>query len=190
MEQNTALLIMDMQQGILNGFPGSAALVSKAAEAIAAARQNNIPVIYVVVGFRAGFPEISSNNMSFSAAKQHFAAVDMAEFMNIHPDLAPADGELIVIKRRISAFTGSDLEVILRAKNIQHLVLSGIATSGVVLSTLREAADKDYRLTVIEDCCADREEEVHRLLMDKIFVRHGIIMSVAAWAESLTGKTL
>jgi hypothetical protein len=57
------------------------------------------------------------------------------------PRLAAAAGDLIVTKRRVSAFTGSDLEVVLRAAGTEHLVLTGIATSGVVLSTLRQAAD-------------------------------------------------
>jgi len=74
-----------------------------------------------------------------------------------------------VIKRRVSAFTGSDLEVLLRAFDIRHMVLTGIATSGVVLSTLTEAADKDYRVTVLADCCADGDEEVHRVLITKVF---------------------
>ncbi len=88
---------------------------------------------------------------------------------------------MIVTKRRISAFTGSDLEVILRAQNIRHLVLTGISTSGVVLSTLREAADKDYRLTVISDCCADREEEVHRALLQQVFPRQADVIGLEDW---------
>ena len=95
-----------------------------------------------------------------------------------YPALAPADEEVVVVKRRVSAFTGSDLEVILRAYGIQHLVLAGLSTSGVVLSTLREAADKDYRVTVLSDCCADRDEEVHRVLTTKVFLMQADVVGV------------
>ena len=76
----------------------------------------------------------------------------------------------MVTKRRVSAFAGSDLEVVLRSGEVGHLVLCGIATSGVVLSTLREAADRDYRLTVLSDLCVDPDPEVQRVLLEKPLV--------------------
>src|SRR5580658_8698496 len=154
MEQNIqspALLVMDMQSAILRNLPDTATLIGNVAKAIASARDKKIPVIFVVVGFRQGAPEINPTNKSFAAGKERFANTDMAQFMTVHPSIAPVEGELIITKRRVSSFTGSDLEVVLRAFGVQHMVLTGIATSGVVLSTLREAADKDYRLTVIAD---------------------------------------
>ena len=89
--------------------------------------------------------------------------------------------EITVIKRRVSAFTGSDLEVILRAQGIQHIVLTGVATSGVVLSTTREAADKDYRITILRDGCADGDEEVHHVLTTKVFPRQAEVITVDEW---------
>lgn len=80
---------------------------------------------------------------------------------------------------------GSDLEVVLRANSIQHLVLTGIATSGVVLSTLREAADKDYRLTVLSDCCADPDAEVHLMLTTKVFPRQADVLTHTQWMDNL-----
>jgi nicotinamidase-related amidase len=99
----------------------------------------------------------------------------------IHPAVAPADNDVIVTKRRVSAFTGSDLEVVLRAADVDHLVLTGIATSGVVLSTLRQAADLDYRLTVLADGCLDADPEVHRVLMEKVFPRQADVVRIADW---------
>lgn len=183
MEQNknTALLVMDMQAGILRNFPDTTALITNVAKAIANARDKNIPVIYVTVGFRAGAPEISANNKSFSTGRERFTNLRMEEFMRIESSVAPLANEIVVTKRRISAFTGSDLEVVLRAQNIQHLVLSGVSTSGVVLSTTREAADKDYSITILSDCCADADEEVHRVLTTKIFLRQTEVMKVEDW---------
>lgn len=180
-KDNTALLVMDMQETLLDSMPDSTTVISKVAQAIASARSNNIPVIYVVVGFRQGAPEISTSNKGFMAGKQLFANVSPAGFTTIHPDLAPLENECVVVKRRVSAFTGSDLEVVLRSLNIQHIVLTGIATSGVVLSTLREAADKDYRITVLSDGCADRDEEVHLLLNEKVFQRQAEVLTIEEW---------
>lgn len=183
MTQNTALLVMDMQTNFLGLFPDTKPLLSHVAKAIANAREKKIPVIYVVVGFRQGMPEISMYNKSFAAHKERFASVNMDELIKIHPDMAPQAGEVTVIKRRVSAFAGSDLEVLLRAFDIRHMVLTGIATGGVVLSTLTEAADKDYRLTVLADCCADGDEEIHRVLTTKIFPRRGDVLTVEEWSK-------
>lgn len=180
-QRNTALLVMDMQAGIVAMLPGAATILGNTIKAITKAREAKIPVIFVVVGFRPGSPEIGLNNKTFAASKERFATVDMTEFMKVHEDLKPQADEVVVIKRRVSAFTGSDLEVILRAYGVQHLVLTGIATSGVVLSTLREAADKDYGLSVLADCCADGDEEVHRVLTTKIFPRQADVLTVEEW---------
>jgi nicotinamidase-related amidase len=190
MEQNKmagVLLVMDMQSSILARLSDSKYLVEKVKKAIGLARGNKMPVIYVVVGFRPGAPEISSNNKSFTAFKQTLISQNMDEMIKINPELMPEQGDITVIKRRISAFSGSDLEVVLRAFSARHLVLSGVSTSGVVLSTIREAADKDYALTVLSDCCADADEEVNRVLMTKVFPRQADVRTVNEWEEFLVG---
>jgi nicotinamidase-related amidase len=78
--------------------------------------------------------------------------------------------------------------VLLRAAGADALVLAGIATSGVVLSTLRQAADLDYRLTVLADACTDADPEVHRVLTEKVFPRQALITSTEEWIESLGDK--
>jgi nicotinamidase-related amidase len=92
--------------------------------------------------------------------------------LEIHPTVGPQDEEIIVVKHRVGAFAGTDLEMILGAKDIDTLVLFGFATSGVALSTLRYAADLGYRCVVIKGCCADRDAEVHNCLTEKVFPRH------------------
>jgi nicotinamidase-related amidase len=179
--KSTALLVMDMQPMVFANLPQADVIVKNVAEAIKKARANNIPVIYVRVGFRQGTPEISSNNKIFSAAKQTYANINMDDFLKIEPSIAPLENDIVVTKRRVSAFTGSDLEVVLRGSGITHLVLTGFATSGVVLSTTREAADKDYRITVLHDCCADRDDEVHRVLATKVLPRQADVIGLNNW---------
>ena len=178
---NTALLVMDMQTSLLARLSDAAAFISNVDKARTHARTNNIPVLYIVVGFRPGMPEISSNNKGFSASKEQLANVSMEEWKRIDASVSPLENEIVITKRRISAFTGSDLEVVLRGLGIQHLILTGISTSGVVLSTVREAADKDYRLTVLSNGCADVDPEVHRVLTTKIFPRQAEVMTIEEW---------
>jgi nicotinamidase-related amidase len=181
-----ALLVMDMQVGIVSRFAQTDDLLTLTSTAISAARAASIPVIYVVVAFRPGFPEISPRNKSFSATRQQQSSSSTPMItMEIHPAIGPQPTDIVVTKRRVSAFSGSDLEVVLRAQDISHLVLCGIATSGVVLSTLREAADKDYQLTVLADCCVDGDEEVHRVLLSKVFPRQAEVIQASEWIAKL-----
>jgi nicotinamidase-related amidase len=178
----TALLVMDIQMGILGRLPQQGAgIIKKAADAIKLARERDIKVIFVRVGFQKGLPEISPANKSFYAFKDHLSGANLDAFMRIPPALGIMDGDIIVNKKRVSAFAGSDLEMILRAQNISHLVLSGIATSGVVLSTLRQAFDKDYQLIVLSDACADSDEQMHQFLIQKLFPKQAEVMTIDEW---------
>jgi len=178
----TVLLVMDVQRGIVERFADDPGYLERLGAAIAAARGAGVPVVYVTIGFRPGHPEISARNLTFSAlaAAGRFAEGDPAA--DIHPAVAPGPGDLVVTKRRVSAFTGSDLDVVLRGLGAGTLVLTGIATSGVVLSTLRQAADLDYQLVVLADACLDADPEVHRVLTEKVFPRQAEVSAVARWA--------
>lgn len=172
---------MDYQTGIVSSYIKDPDLLPRAASVLKHARSLAIAIIYVQVGFRPNFPEISPRNAAFSgirdsAQRQQLFAGSGRE---IHSSVAPEVDDIIVTKHRYGAFPGTDLDMILRAKDIDTLILFGISTSGVVLSTLRHAADADYRLIVIKDCCADADAEVHACLMDKVFPRQATIVSTA-----------
>jgi nicotinamidase-related amidase len=173
---------MDIQDPMVDGLANKAEYLQKIHRTIDAARANTIPVIYVVIGFRPTMPEFNSRSKGLRALRETGAADGL---VNPLPVLTLTETDVVVTRRRVSAFTGSDLEILLRAKNIDHLVLAGISTSGVVLSTLREAVDKDYILTVLSDLCADRDEEVHRVLTEKVFPRHADVLSSTEWLSTL-----
>ena len=185
---HTALLVMDMQERIVARISQAGDVLTPVHTAIDAARAASIPVIYVVVTFRPGYPEISPNNKAFTGFKQQLSSSSTSGAMEIASAIAPQPTDIVVTKRRVSAFSGSDLEVVLRAQNISHLVLCGIATSGVVLSTLREAADKDYQLTVLANCCFDSDEEVQRVLLTKVFPRQAEVVHSSEWRTGLESK--
>ena len=183
---STALLVMDMQNAVIERF-AAAGVLERAVAAAAAARAHGVPVIFARVAFRPGHPEVGPRNKAFAALAGSGGFAD-ENATAIHPALAPAPGEVVVTKRRVSAFAGSDLDVVLRAGAIRDLVLCGIATSGVVLSTLRQAADLDFGLTVLRDACGDADDEVHRVLTEKVFPRQAEVLDVAAWAAGVAAK--
>jgi nicotinamidase-related amidase len=173
---------MDYQNAIVAIYGDKeGALVSRAAGALKHARSSGICVIHVQVGFRPGFPEISSRNILVSAIKasEQRRAMFEGPYAAIHPSVAPEPSEIVITKHRVGAFAGTDLEMILRAKDIDTLILFGISTSGCVLSTLLDAFDADYRLAVIKDCCTDLDPELHTCLVEKFFPQRASVLSAA-----------
>jgi nicotinamidase-related amidase len=176
---------MDVQRSIVARYGDDQGLLTRLDRAIQSARTSGVPVIYVRVGFRVGHPEIPVANKTFSALAAAGGFLDSSADAQIHPQVAPQPRDIVVTKKRVSAFAGSDLDVVLRGLRIDTLVLTGIATSGVVLSTLRQAADLDFSLVVLSDACADTDPEVHRVLMDKVFPRQAEVMTVTEWVRSV-----
>jgi len=183
---HSALLVMDVQNGIVRRFAENLAVMAPFQRAVGAARRARIPVIFVRVAFRDGYPEVSAKNKTFSAVAERGGMTISEASTQIHSSVAPLPDEPVVTKLRVSAFAGSDLEVILRSRGIDTLILTGIATSGVVLSTLREAVDKDYGLVVLSDACLDADPEVHRVLAEKVFPRQVDILTVSEWAITVS----
>jgi nicotinamidase-related amidase len=183
----TAVLIMDYQNDIVRMLPENVqvSLLDRASTILKKARQSRMPVVYVVVRFRDGYPEINPHNKLFSSVKESGHLREGTAGSEIHDRVAPQPEDIIVTKRRVGAFFTSDLETILRAKNIDTLVLFGISTSGVVLSTIRWAADMDYSLVVISDACADRDAEVNRVLMDKVFPWQATVVTTQEFLNAI-----
>jgi nicotinamidase-related amidase len=177
---------MDYQLGILGRVEQGDVLLNSAGEALAMARSAGMAVGYVRVAFtEADYAAIPASNISFTRA---IATQNMdadAPHTQIHEAVAPKPGDVVVRKTRVGAFSTTDLEAQLAERGIDTLLLAGISTSGVVLSTVRWAADRDYRLYVLEDACADADAEVHRVLMGKVFPRQAFVIGVADLPELL-----
>ena len=131
---------------------------------------------------------VSLVNKLFSGLKESGRLREGTSGAEIHDRVSPQPGDIVVTKRRVGAFSSTELETILRAKNINTLVLFGISTSGVVLSTIRWAADMDYSLVVIADACADRDSEVNRILMDKVFPWQATVVTTREFLYAIGAK--
>jgi nicotinamidase-related amidase len=112
---------------------------------ITSARAIKIPVIYITVSFRPEYPEILASNLIFALLIKNNIVVEGSASTEMPPKIAPLKGDILVTKRRVSAFSGSDLDVVLRGIRANTLVLTRLVTSRVVLLTLTEAVDLDFK---------------------------------------------
>ena len=187
--RHSALLVMDYQAGIVGRIADADELLVHMRAAIDLARERGMTVGYVRVALtddeRDSVPE---RNKTFSAlaaqrSRMHADAPETA----VHDAVAPVPGDIVVRKQRVGPFSTTDLAEQLAARSIDTLVLGGISTSGVVLSTVRHAADADYRLYVLSDATADSDAEVHQVLMTKVFPRQAWVITTDELAELLSG---
>ncbi|HET7815663.1 MAG TPA: cysteine hydrolase [Candidatus Baltobacteraceae bacterium] len=179
--ERTALLVMDYQHGILARLPDAGAVIDKAARAIEIVRRAGGHIGFVRVAFTgAEMQAVPDRNKGFSAIKTMGGDFGIdSPATQIDERVAPKDGDIVVRKSRVGAFSTTDLAEQLQQRGVDTLILAGISTSGVVLSTVRDAADRDYRLLVLSDACADPQADVHALLMEKVLSRQADVMVTA-----------
>jgi nicotinamidase-related amidase len=179
--RRAALLVMDYQNGVVDMLGEPDELLSRAEDAIATVRSAGGLVGYVRVAFEdadlESFPPTSGMGRRVGAAGA--ALRNDSPSTAVHDRVAPEPGDIIVRKVRVGAFSTTDLDAQLRERGIDTLILAGISTSGVVLSTVRDADDRDYRLVVLADATADREPEVHEFLTERIFPRQADVITVS-----------
>jgi nicotinamidase-related amidase len=176
----TALLIMDYQNGLIPMAPNPQEMLAAARQAIDLIRSHGGTIGYVRIGF------VDASEIGRSMARRPGGPTAILERFGadqpdtqIHDDVAPEDGDIVVRKIRVGPFGTTDLQEQLQARGIDTLVLAGISTSGVVLSTVRDAHDRDYRLIVLADLCADRDAEVHEVLTGKVFPNQAEVITAA-----------
>jgi nicotinamidase-related amidase len=169
--KNTLFLVMDMMNDLVaeDGFNAQTYgvqvkernVLANTAKAIAAARAAGARVGYVRVGFSPDYREAPAASPIFSGARKNGIFQLGTWGTEVHPVLAPADGDFDIVKHRVSPFYGTSLEPILRAHSIGRIVMCGVSTNGVVHSGAREAHDRDYDVVILEDCCAGVTADEH-----------------------------
>jgi len=172
---NDAVLVLDLMNEIVRADGAWANLgygygaeserrdvVRRTARVIRYARDHDIPVVYVTVGFSAGYPEWPAASPVFTAAGRDAGLLQLGTWNQaIHEDIAPLPTERLVTKRRVSPFYATDLELLLHTQQIDRLILCGVATDHVVTSVARDGHDRDFQVVVLEDCCAAASKDRH-----------------------------
>jgi nicotinamidase-related amidase len=180
----TALIIGDLQRGITGAYPFARQPLPPLTELLPRARAAGVLVVFVHLAFRSNRADLPPNNPLFATffeAKEIFhEGVAGTEI-----DLPVHDEDVVVLKRRASAFAGTDLDLVLRARAVDSIAVAGVATSAMVAATCYDAADRGYRITVLRDGCADSEASVHDFFMDKVFPsRAHEVVSCVEWLSS------
>jgi nicotinamidase-related amidase len=176
----SALLIMDTQNGALSTVAGTADLLDRAGHARGAADATGMPVVYIRVAFAPDqLAAIPDRNKTFAAIAAIGLLVNGSLGTQIPAAIAPRAEDRVFTTTRVSAFSTTELAAFLDRRGIDTLVLAGVQTSGVVPSTVRDAADREYRLLVLEYRCADPDAGVHETLTTKVFPRQADVTDTA-----------
>lgn len=186
----TALLIADFYAEAMGTFDHavSRGCVEKSVAVREAARQAGLLICYSATVFRPGYPEIGERNKIFVPRKQSGKTPVSDPVELIHPAMRPGEGEIVFGKHRVNALYGTDFEIVLRAHGITTLIMLGFATGGVILSTTRQAADQDYHIVIVEDCCADFDPEVHDFLCRKVLSRQADVVQSVELMQALAAS--
>jgi nicotinamidase-related amidase len=175
----TAILIMDCQNDIVHENGKMAAMSNGAmpklikernilgniAKLAAAGRAAGVPIIHVRHAYRPDYRDLPRNMPLLRGAQKAESLKDGSWGAEIHQEVAPQDKDMVIRKTRVSSFYASELEGILSAQGITHLVLTGIATDGVVEGSARDGADRGYFVFIPEDTCATTSEEIHHAVL-------------------------
>ena len=179
--KRTALILMDFQPTVLAGLGDDAdAPLDNAERALGWARVSAVRVAHVRIAFRdEDLDAIPVQNKSFRSLKGSNRFIDGTAECDFVERLKPAPGDMVVRKTRIGSFSTTDLVEQLHAAGVNTLILAGIRTSGVILSTVRDAADQDFGLYVLKDACADGDPQVHEVLTEKVFPHQSEVIMTA-----------
>lgn len=189
--EHAALLVMDYQAGIVSRLEGSdaTALLDRAVEAIDIVRGHGGQIGYVRVAFAdADYERVPPTSRMAARVVGSGAAFHAdAPATAIHEQATPRSNDIVVRKVRVGAFSTTDLDQQLRKRGVDTVILAGISTSGVVLSTVRDAHDRDYRVLVLADASADPPADVHEFLIERIFPAQAHVITVVELPGLLGG---
>lgn len=186
--RRTALLVVDMQNDFVhpsgaterwmrkrmrqagNDLPPGPSLtvrmVPRLERLIAVARDISVPVVWVRIEHNA------TSRDRFTKAEGWLYCDEGTWGAEWYGELGPRPGERVVVKRRHSAFFGTELDAMLRQEGVEGVIVTGTATQGCVEATLRDANAYDYWAVVVGDCCGQLDESAHKLAlerMDRVF---------------------
>ena len=196
---HTAVLVIDVQNDFcaLGGYydrtgaelAGIGEMVPRLDRFLSNARAAAVPVIFVAAGYDAEYQSSVQRERHLRRFGRVFPVCPSgtwgAEFFVV----APKPGEPVIVKRRYSAFHGTDLDLLLRNRGIRTLVLAGVATNVCVETTARDAYMRDYYVVIVGDCTAARDGQVHRAALANVEANFGVVSTadalVSAWRNPL-----
>ena len=183
-KNSVALVIIDLQKGIVNRDRVSApyaaiSVVSNAAMLVDACREHNIPVILVHV---KSTPATALTPDADTIAPMRSQEADWADFV---PEMTPKPDDIVITKQQWGAFYGTDLDLQLRRRKIDTIILCGISTNIGVESTARDAFELGFKQIFVEDAMTAASSEEHHHATNYIFKRMGRVRSTKEILEEI-----
>jgi ureidoacrylate peracid hydrolase len=204
---DTALLLIDVQNGFLHEdglvarmaggtLPkSSAATIEPLIRTIAAARAQDVPIIYTQHAWQPDFSDAGPIGELYTTEMlPHLKTLVVGSWeAEIYDPVAPAPEDELLPKNRYDAFLGTRLEQLLTRMGVQNLVVGGLVTSGCVESTVRDAAMRDYRVFLVGDAIGDIDTDVHEDALARMGLLFGRLVTAedveAAWTGAREAVT-
>lgn len=196
----TALLVIDMQRDFLSpdgyfalkGYDPAPlrAILPAVNLVIGAARRAGCPIVFTRQGYRADLADMTPYERwrrRRGGLEGTKALLRGAPGFEIAPEIATQADDVIIDKTANGAFTHTDLEHVLRARQVTHLMFAGCTTDVCVHSTLREASDRNFQCLLIEDACASGDAYAHAAAVHMVTVEDGVFGVVATAAAVAAG---
>jgi nicotinamidase-related amidase len=185
-KEKTALVVIDLQKGIaaMPARPYEVKdVIANAAKLAKAFRKNSMPVFLVRV---ASSPDGKDRLMPITDHENSWGKIKpAADWSELVPEMGPSAGDFIITKKQWGAFYGTDLDLQLRRRKIETIVLCGIATNIGVESTARFAFEYGYQQIFAEDAMSGRATEEHEHTVKTTFPRMGRVRKTADILASL-----
>jgi len=193
----TALLLLDLQNygvhpegywmtQMPEGVERIAPSLARPVGALDAARAAEVAIVHVGNAWREGHPDVNAHAPWMQEAKSAGRSVEDTWGTEFYEPVAPLDGEFVVRKRAVSAFSGTELDRLLRVRDISTVALAGSITNFAVEGTAREASDRGYRELILKDCCESVSDEWQDFSMTQILPMIAESVTVADFGEALS----
>lgn len=154
--------------------------------ALKASRDADMLIIYVTLGYRPGYPEIGEKTFPMlDVCRKAGAFIRDTWDAEVVDELKPLPSEIRVINYNTSAFSHTELDLILRARGIRSLFLAGQVTNNVVESTTRYGVELGYDVTILEDCCTSFTDEMHDFAIAHVLPQYANICKSADFVAAL-----
>jgi nicotinamidase-related amidase len=165
-----AFLAMDFQHDILAVTPQyrEKHLLETVTRVLDAARRTSATIVYITVSFRDDYADAPAHSPLFQAEKARGVMKVGSPGAAICEELTPQTGDLVINKHGVDPFNSTHLANVLRARDVETLVLMGVWTNYVVEATARTGADSGYRIIVVADGCASDTEDHHQFFITQI----------------------
>lgn len=195
-EHKRAVIALDLQNELVHpkgkfagsGMPAEVErrqVLPRVARLLAASRAVGLPIAHVRVAFSPDYVDVHSRAKRFDAVRKNGALRIGTWGTEFHDQVAPADGEATFSKQSVNPFLTTGLTGWLMRRGIEEIVIFGVSTNQVVESTARHGDDLGLLVTVIEDCCASGNEEMHRFAVEKVFPIFAEVTSSESFLETL-----